>query len=114
MRHPQRLAWLYDLTAAAFPLSRRKVGLSNDLEQFAALEDAPLDRIRCPTLVIHGRVDGNVPVDHAEFVADGVPHSERMILEDSGHLLWLTPYADRIRTRTVEFLVRHARTPRPQ
>ena len=41
-------------------------GFDNDLEQFASIRQLPLDRVNCPTLVVHGTHDGDVPFAHAE------------------------------------------------
>ena len=68
----------------------RKVGLDNDLAQFASLPVYPVEEIRCPTLVVHGRHDGNVPFSHAQFVADGVPNAQLFVAETCGHLIWMS------------------------
>jgi fermentation-respiration switch protein FrsA (DUF1100 family) len=74
--HPAQLAFFRRVAASGMPLSVRRAGLWNDLQQFARLPVCPLERISCPTLVVHGRADGNVPLAHAEFVAVTVPDAE--------------------------------------
>jgi proline iminopeptidase len=44
-----------------------------------------LESIRCPTLVIAGRHDWITSVAQAEALARGIPRSDLMIFEDSGH-----------------------------
>lgn len=105
---PRQLRWMYGLLESGYPLSLRKGGLNNDLAQFAAIEDYPVDRIACPTLVIHGRHDGNVPIEHAEFVANGVPGAEFLVAETCGHLLWMSDEEPRVRQAAQAFLDRHA------
>ena len=91
------------------PLSVRKVGLHNDLKQFARLGVYPVEQIRCPTLVVHGRYDGNVPFSHAEFVGQNVPGARMFVLETCGHLLWMSDEADAARQEVMSFLEEHTR-----
>jgi len=45
-----------------------------------------LDRIRVPTLVVHGALDRMIPVANAHLIAERIPGARLRILEDSGHL----------------------------
>lgn len=45
-----------------------------------------LDRIRAPTLVVHGACDRIIPVANAHMTAERVPGAQLKILEDAGHL----------------------------
>jgi pimeloyl-ACP methyl ester carboxylesterase len=108
LRHPEQIAFFQCLAACGMPLSVRQTGLHNDLQQFATLPVYPLQRIRCPTLVMHGRADGNVPLAHAEFVAGAIPNAELFALEDCGHFIWVGPGAGQYRERVRAFLSRHA------
>jgi len=45
-----------------------------------------LDRIRAPTLVVHGAEDRIIPVANAHATAARVPGAELRIFEDAGHL----------------------------
>lgn len=103
-RDPDQVRWLRLLMWYLLPVSLRKSGIENDLAQYARMDEYPVERISCPTLVVHGRHDGNVPFDHAEFVAGGVPGAELYVVEDCGHLLWLSEHADEMRSRVVDFL----------
>ena len=47
MKHPEQARWLRELIGYIFPLSLRKVGMNNDLEQFAEIDDYPIHRITC-------------------------------------------------------------------
>jgi pimeloyl-ACP methyl ester carboxylesterase len=53
----------------------------------AGLHDRALDlnRIRAPTLVLHGERDVLVPVANAELLARGIPDVELQILGEAGH-----------------------------
>jgi pimeloyl-ACP methyl ester carboxylesterase len=107
-QHPEQMTLLRRLAACGMPLSVRQAGLWNDLHQYAQLLVYPLEQIICPTLVLHGRADGNVPFAHAEFVARTVPKVELLVLEDCGHLIWVGPGATQAREKVITFLKRHA------
>ncbi len=108
MADPEQVRWMRMLVDYMFPVSLRRIGIDNDLRQFAAIEDYPVRRIACPTLVIHGRHDGNVPFEHADFVADGVPGARLHVVKGCGHLVWLSERADEVRSAVMEFLKEHS------
>jgi pimeloyl-ACP methyl ester carboxylesterase len=94
MRSPTQRNYFGRLFECSLPLSVRKIGLDNDIAQFARLPIYPVEEISCPTLVIHGRHDGNVPFSHALFVADGVPNVQLFVAETCGHLIWMSDDRD--------------------
>jgi pimeloyl-ACP methyl ester carboxylesterase len=108
LRHPEQIAFFRRVAASGIPLSVRQTGLHNDLHQFATLPMYPLERITCPTLVMHGRADGNVPLAHAEFVASTIPNAELFAMEDCGHFIWVGAGVEQYRDRVRAFLSRHA------
>jgi pimeloyl-ACP methyl ester carboxylesterase len=89
MAEPAQMDQFKKLIKSTVPMSVRKAGLVNDLEQLAQIPRYPLEDIHAPTLVIHGRFDADVPYSHAQFVAETVPNTELITLENSGHLIWL-------------------------
>ncbi len=107
MRAPSQRQWLGRLFDCCLPLSVRKAGLDNDLAQFARLGVYPVQEIRCPTLVVHGRHDGNVPFSHARFVADGVAGAELFVAESCGHMIWMSDDVDAAADRLRSFFRRH-------
>ena len=46
-----------------------------------------LAAIEIPTLVIHGSEDKDSPVEHAQWMAEGIPHADLHIIEGAGHSL---------------------------
>jgi pimeloyl-ACP methyl ester carboxylesterase len=106
--HHEQVSFFRRVAAAGIPLSVRQTGLHNDLHQFATLPIYPLEQITCPTLVMHGRADGNVPLVHAEFVAATLPNAELFAMEDCGHFIWVGSGAGQYRERLSAFLSRHA------
>ncbi len=107
-RDPRQFRWMYGLLRSGYPLSVRMIGLDNDLRQFAAIEDYPIERIACLTLVVHGRHDGNVTFDHAEFVAQRVPGACMKVAESCGHLIWMSEEERMIRKTVIEFIEGHS------
>jgi len=103
-RDAGRLYWFTRLLEHSFPISPRKIGLSNDLVQFASLNGHIDGRIHCPVLVIHGRIDGNVPVAHAEAVLAVAEDAKALIIDDASHLLWFHPSIDEVRCELEQFL----------
>ena len=95
-------------SGVGYPLSVRKIGLDNDLRQFAAIEDYPLQRIARPTLVVDGRYVGKVTFDHAEFVAQGVPRACMKVGEACGYFILASEEGRKIRETVIEFLEGHS------
>jgi len=106
-KHPEQLKIIRLIVASGLPLSVRQAGIRNDLHQYAALPVYPLEKITCPTLVLQGRADGNVPFAHAEFAAYTIPNAELNAIEDCGHLIWVGPRAGQAREKVLAFLKRH-------
>jgi pimeloyl-ACP methyl ester carboxylesterase len=83
--------------------SMRKGGLQNDMRQLTTMPIYPLERIKAPTLILHGRKDDLVPFSHAEFIADTVPDSKLLDVEGGGHL-FLATHKPRVVPAVIEFL----------
>jgi pimeloyl-ACP methyl ester carboxylesterase len=47
-----------------------------------------LGRIRAPTLILGGRHDVSNPFRWSTVLHEGIPGSELVVFEDSGHMLW--------------------------
>lgn len=45
-----------------------------------------LPKVKCPTLIVHGRHDGVHPLSEAQKLAAGIPDSELFILDTANHL----------------------------
>lgn len=64
----------------------RKPGLDNDLKLFAEINKLILDDITCPTLIIHGDNDKDVPPAHAEYAHKCIQGSELYWIPKASHL----------------------------
>lgn len=87
--HPDRLndTALTDVIKAM----AAEIGKDGYLRQQTAIIGRPDNRpllpdITCPTLVIVGRQDALTPPKVAQEIADGIPNSELVIIENCGHI----------------------------
>jgi pimeloyl-ACP methyl ester carboxylesterase len=76
-----------------YPFAMRQAGYDNDVWQYRSLADWPLERIRCPTLIIHGDADTTVPYAHAEF-AHRIPGSRLVTIAGGNHFAGITNPAE--------------------
>jgi len=85
--HPERLPPArLELMQAMIARPGNGPALIAHLEQFTLPEpDSQLARIKAPTLVLWGRGDKVVPVDHADRLVAAIPDARRIIYEDVGH-----------------------------
>lgn len=67
---------------------RSKRGFMNDMSR-QARQGNPED-IQCPTLIIHSRYDGSVPLRHAEENARRIPRATLRENDTESHLMWLS------------------------
>ena len=104
---PEKLGYVQRFIGEAPPFHLLRAGFDNDMAQFRAIEQLPLDQIRCPTLVLHGTHDGDVPFAHAEAAADTIPNAELHRVEHGWHLLALSDGAEDYERVKIEFLRRH-------
>jgi 3-oxoadipate enol-lactonase len=79
---PELIAELVEIMAEVRPAGYRPAAI--------ALGDTDLTRylgeIRAPTLVIHGELDGVVPVSTAQELAAAIPGARLVIIPDAGHV----------------------------
>jgi pimeloyl-ACP methyl ester carboxylesterase len=88
-------------------------GTENDVNTFFNETWLEPGRIRCPTLVIHDRLDPIVPFAHAEWAIEAIAGAELLDVETAGHIVWAGRDAERMRRCRTEFLHRHAHADSP-
>lgn len=66
-----------------------------------------LGDVRHPVLVLAGRHDRTCSLDAAHAIADGIPDSELVILDDSGHMMFVEQQ-DKYIVAVADFLARRA------
>jgi pimeloyl-ACP methyl ester carboxylesterase len=91
--------------ALADTVAGRKVGLDNDHRQFPKLGDLGLATIKAPTLLVHGKVDTDVPPDHSDHAARQLPNAELLGVEDGTHIaVWTATTSDDVQARILDHL----------
>ena len=88
------------------PYTRRKAGLDNDTEQWTKLEELPLARIRCPTLILQGTADQNVPPAQAELAHSQIAGSRLVTFAGEDHWMLITKHKE-LDSLSHAFLVEH-------
>ena len=86
------LAFVKAYTASMSPYRLRKPGTDNDIEQFREYNRLPVERIRCPSLIVHGTHDADVKFYDGVYAYENIPNAERFWIEEGSHLgFWLSP-----------------------
>lgn len=109
LKDPLQIRLLLRFSRSMSEYPRRRAGVENDLETLAQLTDLPVDRIRCPVLVIHGTHDSDVLFYHGVYAYENIPNVEKMWVREGSHLCaWISPQVHEIHARIVSFLTSHA------
>jgi pimeloyl-ACP methyl ester carboxylesterase len=72
---------------ASAPYALRKAGLINDLAQEGRMGSLPLRQIHCPTLILQGTADQNVPPADAEYAHTQIAGSQLREFPGADHLM---------------------------
>ena len=110
MSDPGLLNFLKDMSQSSTPWEDRQKGFDNDIEVIRAVEEEPLplEAVQCPTLIVHGTADDDVPYSVAVQAHERIGESELHTMENACHLLWIDPGIEEMNQRQVEFLRMHA------
>lgn len=86
-------------------LEERRDGLDNDEVQMAAITRLDLAPIACPTLIIHGDADKDVPHGHGEYAHAAITGSELYRISGGSHVgFWLAAEADKAQDYALNWL----------
>ena len=91
------------------PVGQRVVGNENDRLQFAHMENWPLNQIRCPTLILHGSDDKDVPLADAQYAHQRIPGSQLVILPGANHAMVALRYKE-LNALIAAFVDRHGQS----
>ena len=105
---PEQVDWLKRFIRTTCPMSPRMIGLNNDIKLLQQVSFTNLEDIKCPTLVIHGTVDGDVSFSNAEFAASSIPNARLYSVENIGHLVWLGEHVSEMNSELIRFLREHS------
>jgi pimeloyl-ACP methyl ester carboxylesterase len=74
------------------PYWPRRQGTENDLVQEQQLDGWPLDKITCPTLILHGTADESAPPEDARFAHARIAGSELVEFPGEDHMMSITKH----------------------
>jgi pimeloyl-ACP methyl ester carboxylesterase len=88
------------------PAVRRAAGHENDIAQWAAISELSLKNVHCPTLILQGTADTNVPIAHGEFAHAQIAGSQIVQLPGEDHWMVITKHKE-LGELIQTFLVKH-------
>ncbi|MBN1431513.1 MAG: alpha/beta hydrolase [Methanomicrobiaceae archaeon] len=92
-----------------YPYKPRKAGTMNDVDISRTIRHLPVEKIKCPTLVVHGTHDADVKFYDGVYAYEHIENAERIWVEEGSHLcFWINPKSKEVQKQAVEFLKRHA------
>jgi pimeloyl-ACP methyl ester carboxylesterase len=110
LNSPDAITFIKAFMNTMNPYNLRKRGTENDMEQYRKLTHLPLEKVRCPSLIIHGTHDADVKFYDGVYAYEHIPHCERYWIEEGSHLgYWLSPHAREAQEVAVQFLHKHCR-----
>lgn len=83
-------------------------GFFIDLQQINAISISDLQAVTCPTLIMHSKHDGSVPLEHPYFAHKNISDSELCLLNTWGHLIWLGQSSNETDENLISFLTSHS------
>ncbi len=109
MNSPQALAFWKALLDTMNPYHEREKGNENDMEECHKLAHLPLEKVHCPSLIIHGTYDADCKFYDGVYAYEHIPGAERYWIEEGDHLgFWLSQYAEQAQEVARAFLEKHA------
>jgi pimeloyl-ACP methyl ester carboxylesterase len=67
------------------PISGRRAGIRNDLEQIHTMDEFRWEEISVPTLLIHGDKDKLIPLEYSQNALRRIQGAELVIIKGGGH-----------------------------
>jgi len=108
LQDPLQMRLLLGFARSMSEYPKRKAGVENDLEGLAQITDLPVEKIRCPALIIHGTHDSDVLFYHGVYAWENIPHAEKLWVREGSHLcVWISPQVHDIHAKIVSFLKQH-------
>jgi len=90
------------------PFSLIKKGYLNDLKLCLNMKQFNFEKIKIPTLIIHGTSDGDVPFEHAEFLKSKIQGSELYPVKGAPHPASLVNMSEII-NKKIKFLTNNCK-----
>ncbi len=84
---------------------KRRPGLEVDIDILSKIDKVPMDKIECPTLIVHGKADSDVGPHQAEYAKSVIPGSEIFWVEKGSHIgFWLAADAYDVQKKTIDWI----------
>lgn len=105
LNSPGAVAFMGAFMNTMYPYKPRKVGTENDMEQYRKLTHLPLEKVRCPSLIIHGTHDADVKFYDGVYAYEHIKNAKRYWIEEGSHLgFWLNKDAKNAQKFAQDFL----------
>jgi pimeloyl-ACP methyl ester carboxylesterase len=105
LNSPSAVAFVGAFMNTMYPYKPRKVGTENDMEQYRKLTHLPLEKVRCPSLIIHGTHDADVKFYDGVYAYEHIKNAKRYWIEEGSHLgFWLNKDAKNAQKFAQDFL----------
>ncbi|MDD5085176.1 MAG: alpha/beta hydrolase [Candidatus Omnitrophica bacterium] len=102
---PQAIAFVKAFMNTMNPYNPRKAGTDNDMEQYRKLTHLPLEKIKCPSLIVHGTHDSDVKFYDGVYAYEHIPGAARFWIEEGSHLgFWFSRHAEEAQSAARAFL----------
>ncbi len=102
------LSFISAFLATMTAYKHRKPGTMNDVEQFRRYSHLPVERIGCPSLIVHGTHDADVKFYDGVYAYEHIEGAERFWIEEGTHLgFWISPNGEKARHAARHFLEKH-------
>lgn len=106
---PEAMEMLRALYRSIIPVRSRIAGIRNDLANFSRRPMIPTPDLPMPSLIVHSRLDGEVPFSNAEFIQRHAHNGELLAVDGWGHYAPLFgEEAHLIENRVADFCRQHA------
>ncbi|MBN2735230.1 MAG: alpha/beta hydrolase [Methanomicrobiaceae archaeon] len=91
-----------------YPYKPRKAGTMNDVDISRTIHHLPVEKIKCPTLVVHGTHDADVKFYDGVYAYENIENAERIWVEEGSHLcFWINPKSKEAQEYALDFLKRN-------
>ena len=106
MNDDDRFAFINTLFATMYRnWSERKHGFENDMKTMNVHEKLPLSNIACPSLIMHGENDADLPDTHSKYACSTIETSELYYIMGGSHVgFWLADSARESQTYALNWL----------
>lgn len=109
LRDPHQTRLFLRLARSISDYPKRKAGVENDMETFARISDLPVEKIKCPSLIIHGTHDRDVLFYHGVYAWTNIPSAENLWVREGSHFcVWISPDVQKIQEQVMGFLHAHS------